>query len=90
MEIEQVLAPNGPHKIHILKYALFYQIYSGGGTTGPLLNKFCNTSHPEPLTTPDNHATVHFHSDEHASDAGFQIHYTIVEGNLQLAIPTSY
>lgn len=33
------------------------------------------------MTTPHNHAVVQFHSDESGSDAGFQIHYTIVEGN---------
>jgi len=33
------------------------------------------------LTTPGHHAVVVFHSDEAGTDAGFQIHYTIVEGN---------
>lgn len=46
----------------------------------PLLNKFCNTTHVEPLTTPSNEVTLHFHSDEDSTDAGFQIHYTVVEG----------
>ncbi|KAG4066297.1 hypothetical protein HA402_000521 [Bradysia odoriphaga] len=58
----------------------YVAIYSGSSTSGTLLNKYCNTSHPEPLTTPENHAVVTFHSDEAGTDAGFQIHYTIVEG----------
>lgn len=45
-----------------------------------LIDKFCNTSHPEPLTTPSNEVTLHFHSDEDGTDAGFQIHYSLVEG----------
>lgn len=44
------------------------------------MSKFCNTTHPEPLTTPSNEAMLHFHSDEDSNDAGFQIHYSIVEG----------
>lgn len=63
------------------------QVYSGSSTSGVLLHKYCNTSHPEPLTTPENHAVVVFHSDEAASDAGFQIHYTVVEGDLHLQLP---
>lgn len=44
------------------------------------MSKFCNTSHVEPLTTPSNEATLFFHSDEDSTDAGFQIHYSVVEG----------
>lgn len=61
----------------------FHQIYSGSRETGILLHKYCNTSHPEPLTSPDNHVVVYFHSDEAGSDAGFQIHYTVIEGKIQ-------
>lgn len=60
---------------------LFLQIYSGTSvSSGILLNKFCNTSHPEPLTTPYHHAVVEFHSDDSGTDGGFQIHYTVIEG----------
>lgn len=45
-----------------------------------MLEKFCNTTHPAPLTTPSNEATLHFHSDEDGTDVGFQIHYSVVEG----------
>lgn len=56
------------------------QIYSGLSTDGPLLEKFCNTTHPEPLTSPSNELTLYFHSDSDGNDSGFQIHYSIVEG----------
>ncbi|KAJ6642438.1 Cubilin like, partial [Pseudolycoriella hygida] len=55
----------------------FVAIYNENGL---LLQDFCNTSHPKPFTTPGNYAVVKFHSDETGSDAGFQIHYTVVEG----------
>lgn len=50
------------------------------GTDGLLLEKFCNTSHPEPLTSAANELTLHFHSDEADNDNGFQIHYSTIEG----------
>lgn len=49
-------------------------------TDGDLLEKFCNTTHPEPLISPTTYLTLHFHSDELLSDAGFQIHYSLIEG----------
>uniref|UniRef100_A0A182INM1 Uncharacterized protein n=1 Tax=Anopheles atroparvus TaxID=41427 RepID=A0A182INM1_ANOAO len=58
----------------------FLQITDGLEDEGPLLAKYCNTSHPEPLITPSNKATVYFHSDENGNDAGFQISYAVVEG----------
>ncbi|KAL9700067.1 hypothetical protein quinque_003508 [Culex quinquefasciatus] len=48
--------------------------------TSPVLAMFCNTSHPEPLVTPSNEATIYFHSDEDNNDAGFQISYSVIEG----------
>ncbi|XP_049544721.1 cubilin homolog [Anopheles darlingi] len=58
----------------------FLQITDGVSDDGPLLAKYCNTSHPEPLTSLSNEATVYFHSDEDGNDAGFQISYAVVEG----------
>lgn len=45
-----------------------------------MLEKFCNTTHPEPLISPGNELTLHFHSDESETDTGFQIHYSLIEG----------
>lgn len=56
------------------------KIYSGLSTDGDLLEKFCNTTHPEPLISPTNELTLKFHSDEDGNDAGFQIHYSLLEG----------
>lgn len=56
------------------------QIYNGLSTEGQLLEKFCNTSHPEPLSSTSNELTLQFHSDGDSSDMGFQIHYTVVDG----------
>lgn len=58
----------------------FPQIYNGLSTDGQLLDKFCNTSHPEPLSSSSNELTLHFHSDGDSNDMGFQIHYTVVDG----------
>ncbi|KAL0113327.1 hypothetical protein PUN28_012468 [Cardiocondyla obscurior] len=44
------------------------------------LGLFCNHTRPPPLVTPSFEATVHFHSDSFVQDAGFQIHYSIIEG----------
>uniref|UniRef100_A0A7G3AGB7 Cubilin n=1 Tax=Lutzomyia longipalpis TaxID=7200 RepID=A0A7G3AGB7_LUTLO len=58
----------------------YLAIYGGPTVDSPLLEKFCNTTHPPPLLTPTNEATLFFHSDEDSTDAGFQIHYSVVEG----------
>lgn len=44
------------------------------------MEKFCNTSHPEPLTSTSNELTLHFHSDNDGNDMGFQIHYSAIGG----------
>lgn len=44
------------------------------------LGLFCNHTRPPPLITPSSEATVHFHSNSFNQDAGFQIHYSVVEG----------
>ncbi|XP_071569184.1 cubilin isoform X2 [Temnothorax nylanderi] len=44
------------------------------------LGLFCNHTRPPPLITPSSEATVHFHSDSSKQDAGFQIHYSTIEG----------
>lgn len=58
----------------------FVQISDGLQEEAPVLKKYCNTSHPEPLVTPGNEATVYFHSDEDGTDSGFQISYSVIEG----------
>lgn len=45
-----------------------------------MIEKFCNTTHPPPLTSPANELTLQFHSDDDGTDSGFQIHYSLVEG----------
>ncbi|XP_059613843.1 cubilin homolog [Phlebotomus argentipes] len=58
----------------------YLAVYNGPSLDSPLLEKFCNTSHPPPLTSPSNEITMFFHSDEDSTDNGFQIHYSVVEG----------
>ncbi|XP_053662149.1 cubilin homolog [Anopheles marshallii] len=58
----------------------FVQITDGPSDDAMVLAKYCNTTHPPPLITPSNEATVYFHSDESGNDAGFQIGYAVVEG----------
>lgn len=67
-------------EVHETCYYDYLAIHAGSSTEEPLLQKFCNTSHPEPLTTPSNEVTLNFHSDADNNDAGFQVHYTVVEG----------
>lgn len=83
-------APNGKRiNLHFFSMQLethstcdqdFLAIYDGGSTDDQQLMRFCNTSHPEPLTSGSNELLLHFHSDGIGTDAGFQIHYTVVEG----------
>ena len=58
----------------------YVEIHSGLGIETPTLEKYCNTSHPEPVLSPSHTATVHFHSDADSSDQGFQIAFNVVEG----------
>lgn len=58
----------------------YVAIHDGLREESEVLEKFCNTSHPEPFISPSNEIAVHFHSDADNTDTGFQIHYTIVEG----------
>ncbi|TGZ53188.1 Cubilin [Temnothorax longispinosus] len=51
------------------------------GIEGKRLGLFCNHTRPPPLITPSSEATVHFHSDSSKQDAGFQIHYSTIEGS---------
>ncbi|XP_039305004.1 cubilin isoform X2 [Solenopsis invicta] len=50
------------------------------GTEEERLGLFCNHTRPPPLITPNSEVTVHFHSDNTNQDAGFQIHYSTIEG----------
>lgn len=65
---------------NILIIIFTVKVYDGSSTDGDLLEKFCNTTHPAPLTSPANELTLQFHSDEDGTDFGFQIHYSTVEG----------
>lgn len=58
----------------------YLAIHDGLGDEAALLEKYCNTSHPEPFISPANELSLHFHSDSDSTDTGFQIHYTVVEG----------
>ncbi|KAH0568173.1 hypothetical protein KQX54_019308 [Cotesia glomerata] len=44
------------------------------------LGIYCNHTHPPPLVTSGSFATVHFHSDDHGQDLGFQLTYSSIEG----------
>ncbi|XP_076766726.1 cubilin [Xylocopa sonorina] len=44
------------------------------------LGLYCNHSHPAPLIVPSSQAIIYFHSDSAGQDAGFQIHYSAIEG----------
>lgn len=58
----------------------YLAIHDGHQEGAALLEKFCNTSHPEPFVSPANELSLHFHSDADNTDTGFQIHYTVIEG----------
>lgn len=40
------------------------------------MEKFCNSTHPQPLLLPTHEASVLFHSDNIGSDFGFQMFYS--------------
>ncbi|XP_029048305.2 cubilin isoform X2 [Osmia bicornis bicornis] len=44
------------------------------------LGIYCNHTHPPPIVVPASEAVVYFHSDSAGQDAGFQIHYSAIEG----------
>ncbi|CAK9795155.1 Cubn [Anthophora quadrimaculata] len=44
------------------------------------LGIYCNHTHPPPLVVPSSQAIIYFHSDSAGQDAGFQIHYSAIEG----------
>lgn len=71
--------------INVLKYFqiilyIKFQIYNGLSIETTPIEKFCNTMHPQPMTSSGNELTLHFHSDSDGTDAGFQIHYSVIEG----------
>ncbi|XP_065362088.1 cubilin homolog [Calliphora vicina] len=47
--------------------------------SGETLNKYCNSTHPQPVFLPTNEAIIHFHTDNIGSDTGFQIFYSTEE-----------
>ncbi|XP_046392545.1 cubilin-like [Ischnura elegans] len=58
----------------------FLEIRDGLDPTSPLLNKYCNSTLPAPIVTSGSHALLYFHSDESASDYGFQLTFSKVPG----------
>nr|XP_012218853.1 PREDICTED: cubilin-like [Linepithema humile] len=50
------------------------------GADDERLGLYCNHTRPPPLITPSSQAIIHFHSNNEAEDAGFQIHYSVIEG----------
>ncbi|XP_063696850.1 cubilin homolog [Culicoides brevitarsis] len=72
------------HSLHIEAHVDcaydFLAVYDGNNQESPLLEKFCNSSNPEPLLTPKNEALLHFHSDDDNSDTGFTISYNVQPG----------
>lgn len=59
----------------------FVEIFARADAAKTSLGKFCNTTEPPPkVLTPDNVATIHFHSDGTDSDNGFQLTYSVQEG----------
>ncbi|XP_049840768.1 cubilin-like [Schistocerca gregaria] len=58
----------------------FLRFYDGLSERDPLFAEFCNSSEPEPLTSPGSTVMIRFHSDNESSDTGFQIAYSTVPG----------
>ena len=61
----------------------FLEIYNGDAITDAdhnLLQRFCSSVTPPPVTSSGYIATVHFHSDESLSDTGFSIAWAAVPG----------
>lgn len=58
----------------------YLAIHDGNQEDAPLLESYCNTTHPEPFTSPGNEVSLHFHSDGENTDTGFQLHYSVVSG----------
>lgn len=67
----------------ILKKNLnLWQIRDGLDENAPLLQKYCSTQSPVPITTTNPYAHIRFHSDASLSDQGFLITYAAVSGKL--------
>lgn len=58
----------------------YLAIYDGLTEESPMMEKFCNTSTPEPFFSPSNEVMLHFHSDGDNNDRGFQITYSVEPG----------
>lgn len=59
----------------------FVEIFARTNASKTSLGKFCNTTEPPPkILTPDNVATIVFHSDGSGTDYGFQLTYSVQEG----------
>ncbi|XP_028157640.1 cubilin homolog [Ostrinia furnacalis] len=58
----------------------FIAIYDGELVTDPLINKYCNSTQPQPIQSASSEILIHFHSDSYGAGTGFQISYAPVEG----------
>lgn len=58
----------------------FVAIYDGERITDPLINKYCNSTQPQPIQSASSEILIHFHSDSYGAGNGFQISYAPVEG----------
>ena len=56
-------------------FPILSQIRDGGLDTSSLLQRYCNTTTPQPLATTGPTAWVKFHSDSSRSDTGFHVTY---------------
>ena len=58
------------------------QIHYGLLDTDQLLQRYCSSIDPPPLTTTGPYANVRFHSDVALADRGFSISYTALQGHI--------
>lgn len=58
----------------------YLAIYDGSRQIDPLLNKYCDSTQPAPLTSAGSDVLIHFHSDAYGAGFGFQLAYASVAG----------
>ncbi|XP_052697133.1 cubilin-like isoform X2 [Crassostrea angulata] len=61
----------------------YVEIRDGLDENAPLLQKYCSTQSPVPITTTNPYAHIRFHSDASLSDQGFLITYAAVSAGPQ-------
>ncbi|XP_032520799.2 cubilin homolog [Danaus plexippus] len=67
-------------EVHVNCSFDYIAIYDGESTSDPLINKYCNSSQPEPIQSSSSEMLIHFHSDATSNGYGFQIVYAPIEG----------